>query len=90
MGFDTTDYILDIIIQPDCSAWHWKDEEEFKEAVSIGVFTAEQAQEIRAEGEAVIRQMQQGLPPFRQGWEYWSPPRDWAIHDFSPGWDKVK
>jgi hypothetical protein len=89
VGLDTTDYILDIFIQPDCRTWCWKDEEEFEEAVSIGVYTPEQAQAIRAEGEVVIRQMQEGLPPFRQGWENWSPPGNWEIPGFLPGWERV-
>jgi hypothetical protein len=89
IGFDTTDYILDIVIQPDCRAWHWKDEDEFKEAISIGVYSAEQAQAIRAEGEAVIRQMQAGSPPFFKDWEHWLPPGDWSLPNFSPGWDRI-
>jgi hypothetical protein len=89
LGFDTIDYILDIVIQPDCSAWRWKDEDEFHEAVSIGVYSAEQAQAIYAEGEAVIHKMQAGLSPFCDGWERWSPPGDWPIPRFPPGWDKI-
>jgi Protein of unknown function (DUF402) len=87
-GFDGTDYMLDIVISPDRSTWRWKDEVEFKEAVSIGVYSKELARAIRAEGEAVIRQMQAGLPPFCDGWENWSPPVDWKIPDFPPGWDR--
>lgn len=89
IGFDTMDYILDIVIQPDCSAWRWKDEDEFREAESIGVYSPEQAQAIRAEGEAVIQQMQAGLSPFCEGWEHWSPLMNYSIPQFPPGWDKM-
>jgi hypothetical protein len=90
IGFDTNDYILDIVIQPDCRTWRWKDDEDFNEAVSTGVYSTEQAQAIRAEGEAVIQQMQAGLPPFCDGWERWSPPTDYPIPQFPPGWDKIE
>lgn len=89
VGFDGIDYMLDIVISPDRSSWHWKDEDEFNEAVSIGVYPTELAQAIRAEGEAVIRQMQAGLPPFCDSWESWSPPKDWPIPDFPAGWERL-
>ena len=89
IGFDTDDYILDIVIQPDCRTWRWKDGDEFDEAVSLGVYTTEQARKIRAEGEAVIQHAQAGLSPFCDGWERWSPPEDWPIPNFPQGWDKM-
>ena len=89
-GFETTDYILDIVIQPDRSAWRWKDEDEFNESVSIGVYSIGQARAIRAEGETVIQRMQANLSPFCDGWECWSPPADWSIPKFPTGWDKRK
>jgi hypothetical protein len=42
LGFDTTDHLLDIWIDPDRS-WRWKDEDHLAEAVDIGLFTAEKA-----------------------------------------------
>ena len=71
-NFDTEDQELDIWIRPDGS-WTWKDEEELREWVERGRFTAEQAAEIRAEGERVLAEW-----PFPTGWEEWTP---------DPGWD---
>jgi hypothetical protein len=90
IGFDTTDYILDIVIPPDFSEWRWKDEDDFQEAVALGVYTAVQARTIRAEGEAVIRQMQAGSAPFGDGWERWTPPLEWLIPGLPPGWDSLE
>lgn len=90
VGFDSDDYMLDIVIDPDLRNWRWKDEDEFQEAVALGVYSREQAQEIRAEGETVIRQMQAGTEPFHDGWETWSPPGDWEIPGFPPGWDNLE
>ena len=54
IGFDTNDHLLDIVISADRSVWRMKDEDEFEEAVRLGVFSQEEAQAIRAEGERVI------------------------------------
>jgi predicted RNA-binding protein associated with RNAse of E/G family len=89
IGFDTMDHLLDVVISPDRSAWRWKDEDEFAEAVALGIFSAEQASAIRAEGEKVIRQMQAGEPPFCSGWEAWKPPMDWVKPELPTGWERL-
>lgn len=89
LGFDAMDQELDIVISPDLSRWHWKDEESFKEMVEAGVFTADEARAIRAEGEHVIRQMEAGESPFCDGWEKWSPPKEWAIPELPQGWERL-
>lgn len=57
IGFDTMDQILDIVFTPDRTSWHWKDEDEFSQAEAIGLYPAEKAAGIRAEGERVIAMM---------------------------------
>ena len=69
IGFDTNDHLLDIVISADRSVWRWKDEDEFEEAVRLGVFSQEEAQAIRAEGERVIERFLAGQSPFCDGWE---------------------
>jgi hypothetical protein len=66
-GFATTDWALDIIVEPN-GAWHWKDEADFAEAQALGVFTPEEAAAVRAEGERVI-----AAKPWPTGWEDWRP-----------------
>ena len=46
LGFDTTDHLLDIWIDPD-RTWRWKDEDHLAEAVEIGLFTQEKADAVR-------------------------------------------
>ena len=89
IGFDSEDYMLDIVIDPDLQHWRWKDEDEFQEAITLGIYSTEKAQTIRAEGEAVIRQMEAGRTPFCDGWEHWLPPAEWTIPEFPTGWDKI-
>jgi Protein of unknown function (DUF402) len=87
IGFDTMDHELDIVISPDRSEWRWKDEQAFNEMVKAGIFSAEEACAIRAEGERVIQHSQAGEPPFCDGWEEWLPPPKWTIPTLPPDWD---
>lgn len=89
VGFDTMDQVLDVVIWPDKSKWKWKDEDEFAEAVTIGMYSAEEAAAIRAEGERVIKQFEANRPPFCDPWEDWRPPEDWGIPDLPEGWEEV-
>lgn len=89
VGFDTMDQMLDIVISPDRSDWHWKDEDEFNEAGAIGLYSAEKMRAIRAEGEKVISMMEANASPFCDGWENWLPPAEWGIPQFPEDWEKI-
>jgi hypothetical protein len=89
LGFDTMDHLLDIVISPDRSRWRWKDENEFREAVEIGLYSMEKARAIRAEGERVIRLLEADQSPFRDGWERWFPPSEWQNPVFPDDWDVI-
>lgn len=71
LGYDTTDWALDVWTEPD-GMWEWKDEDDFAEAIELGVFDAAAARKVRAEGERVITQR-----PWPTGWEEWRPPEAW-------------
>jgi hypothetical protein len=87
IGFDTMDQILDIMISPDRSQWHWKDDDEFSKAEAMGVYSHAQAKAIRAEGEFVITMLKSNSSPFCDGWEKWIPPPEWTIPIFPESWE---
>ena len=89
IGFDTMDHLLDVVISSDRSEWWWKDEDEFREAIALGVYSAEEARAIRAEGERAIELMQANQSPFCDGWEDWSPPEEWEFPKLPVGWDNI-
>jgi hypothetical protein len=89
IGFDTMDQILDIVISPDLSHWHWKDEDEFAEAEKVGVYSPMEALAIRVEGKRVIEMLNSLAPPFCNGWEKWMPPQEWSKPKFPDGWEDM-
>lgn len=79
-GYDTTDWALDIWVTPN-GEWSWKDEDDFAEAISLGVFDDASAAAVRAEGERVI-----AAHPWPTGWEDWRPPESWDPLPLPLGW----
>jgi hypothetical protein len=85
LGFDTTDWALDVWVDPD-GRWRWKDEDDFAEMQALGVLDAAQAAEVRAEGERVIARLGDLVPT---GWEGWRPDPGWGALSLPAGWDVV-
>ena len=85
LGFDTTDHALDVWVEPD-RQWRWKDEADLATCVELGLFTAHEAAEIRAEGERVIAALPELIPT---GWEDWRPDPAWQLPELPAGWDVV-
>lgn len=86
VGFDSADHVLDIQVTPD-GAWTWKDEDEFADAITVGRFTPDRADEIRREGERVIARIEAGGWPFDAGYETWRPDPSWPVPVMLPNWD---
>jgi predicted RNA-binding protein associated with RNAse of E/G family len=81
--FDTTDWALDIWVEPD-GGWEWKDEDHFARIVELGIIDDATAAALRAEGERVIAER-----PWPTGWEHWRPPPEWGPLVLPPDWDAV-
>ena len=89
IGFDTRDNMLDIVVEPDLSAWRWKDEVDVANAVEARILSREEAAEIRREGERVVELIERGTPPFDPTWATWRPDPAWPIPALGSGWDEV-
>ena len=73
-GFDYMDQLLDIIVEPDLKNWHWKDDDEFQEAVDLGLISPQEAKMFRVEGKNAIELLQSGKSIFNQ-WGTGTPTR---------------
>ncbi|MCL4303262.1 MAG: DUF402 domain-containing protein [Anaerolineae bacterium] len=89
IGFDFMDQDLDIMVKADLSEWVWKDEASFQRHQEEGIFSVEEAREIRAEGERVIGHIRTKVAPFSEDWPNWIPPPEWSIPRLPEDWDKL-
>jgi hypothetical protein len=84
-GFDTADYLLDIVVAPDLS-WRWKDEDEFAIAIEHELISPVLLHAVRAEGRRFIEEIEGRQWPFGHGLETWRPERDWEVPDMPANW----
>ncbi len=82
-GFDTTDWQLDLWIEP-AGDVHWKDEDDLTQAVDLGILTADDAGQAHDEANRVLDEW-----PFPTGWEDWQPDPAWPAPTLPEGWDVV-
>jgi predicted RNA-binding protein associated with RNAse of E/G family len=87
LGFDYMDQALDVVIEPDLSAWRWKDEDETELAVRAGQFTAADAARFHREATAWTERIVRREPPFDRDWRSWRPDPGWPTPELAPGWD---
>jgi predicted RNA-binding protein associated with RNAse of E/G family len=88
VGFDCTDQILDMIIDPNLKDWRWDDEDELSEVVELGLISPEKAKALYAKGEEVRDLLMSGKSIFN-GWGYWKPDPSWQVPVLPDGWDIV-
>ena len=88
VGFDTLDHKLDVILELD-GAWRWKDEDEFAEAIRLGLLDASEEPVLRAAGEEAVRRITGREPPFDREWTSWRPDPSWPIPELPEGWERV-
>ena len=84
-GITTMDLALDVLIEPDCSEWRWKDEDEFQLLVDGGVLDPSEATAVRDEALRVIARAEAREPPFSEDWPRWRPEPSWPIPTLESG-----
>ncbi len=79
VGFDYSDWKLDLIIEPD-GRRRWKDEDELEQTAALGLLDADV---VWAEANRVVAD-----PPWPTGWEDWRPEPGWPAPRLPQGWDR--
>ena len=89
IGFDSTDYVLDLVVAADGSSWRWKDEDEFEAAVNAGFMTREREKTIRACGLEALERARLGGAPFDAEFLQFRPAPAWALPRLAAGWREL-
>lgn len=88
IGVDTTDNRLDLTMRADLQ-WNWKDAEQVRDCVKVGLTYAEEAVAFYAEAERVIAQIEAGCGHFAGGfarWTDWRPDPAWSAPALPADW----
>ena len=88
IGFDTSDQVLDLWLEPG-GEWHWKDAEEFARATRNGRFTPREAAAIQAQGDRLAARLVRGERWWDESWAAWAPDPAWKVAELPEGWDVV-
>jgi hypothetical protein len=89
VGFDTQDRTLDVVIEPDLSAWRLKDEDELAWKVENGILTPDEAAAIGAEADRAIERARQRDAPYCDDWPDWKPDPTWTPPLLPANWDQM-
>ncbi|UFQ17763.1 MULTISPECIES: cytidylyl-2-hydroxypropylphosphonate hydrolase [Streptomyces] len=87
-GMDSEDHFLDISVRPDGS-WRWHDEDEFAQALRVGLMDAGKAADVRAAGRAALDVIEAWGAPFSDGWQHWRPDPSWVVPALPDDWDRT-
>jgi hypothetical protein len=88
IGFDSGDWILDVVARADGS-WHYKDEDELEWAEVTNEVTAQWVARVRAAGVAAIAHIEANAWPFDADWDRWLPPEGADLPVLPGEWDTV-
>jgi len=86
VGFETEDYLLDIVFEPDLSGWKLKDEDELAEAVELGIYTEQKMHEIYVAADEAVQSITSGTSPISKMWSAWRPPKQWGVAEMPENW----
>jgi hypothetical protein len=85
-GFDTEDWILDVLVADDLQ-WRYKDEDELAWAEVAGRFDGETVERIWTAARAAVGELEARAFPFDGDWDRWLPRADLPVPTLQPGWD---
>jgi len=88
VGFDTLDLDLDLLVERDLTM-RWKDSDEYEEALSRGMITAEWRDGVEKARVEVLERIRRREPPFDGSLLSWQPNPEWKPSRLPNGWNTV-
>jgi predicted RNA-binding protein associated with RNAse of E/G family len=88
IGFDTGDWVLDVVGTPE--SWAYKDEDELAWSEEVGLVTPEWAERTRAAGLRAAKAIEVAAWPFDLDWDRWLPATDLSVPVLPAHWDVVE
>lgn len=88
IGFDFVENGLDMVVAPDMSTWHWKDDAALEWEVEHGMFTRSEADELYREGERALARLRNEGERFER-WIAWRPDPSLPVATLPQGWDDL-
>jgi protein associated with RNAse G/E len=85
---DTLDLDLDLIINPDFS-YHWKDVDDYQEAIANDIIFPEWRDGIEQAKQDVFEKLERRQYPFDGSWLNWEPDPGWSPPTLPENWDKI-
>jgi|ERR1700728_4002923 len=76
-GIDTFDLLLDLIVEPDLSSYHWKDEDEYEEACRLGIISSSLRERVEVARKQVVELIGSREGPFADDWSSWTRDASW-------------
>ncbi|AUG81828.1 hypothetical protein CFP65_7235 [Kitasatospora sp. MMS16-BH015] len=77
IGLDTFDLFVDLVVEPDLSAHHWKDVDEYEQARHLGLIDDDLHVQVEAAREQALGLLQDRRGPFAEAWPTWAPDPGW-------------
>jgi hypothetical protein len=86
IGFDSLDLVLDVVVEPDLSSAHLKDEAELDWSVEHGVLARDLAISAHREAARVFELIAARDGAFGADWSQWSPDPSWPMAQLPDDW----
>ncbi len=79
VGIDTLDLCLDLVVSPDLSGYHWKDEAEYAHMRRLGVIDDHLHHQVEQARGRAISMLDDRRGPFLGGQPTWTPDSAWPL-----------
>ena len=78
IGFDTTDLIIDLVIEPD-GTYRWRDVDEYEQGRRLGIVDDTDHAAVEKAREQALAMFEQRTGPFEEQWVSWRRDPNWTV-----------